>query len=721
MPVPDLMQATAVLSWLLVVSFLQVSLWPYLKKGFGEFAFPAAFPASILLFTLVSWYCGQTAVPVQLALLPFVLLFGYAILKKEYTLQGLKEVWKWELLFLACFLFMLNIRYINPSVSYAEKFMDHAFLASIMRNPVAPPLDPWFAGGTLNVYYYMGYWAFGIIGILSGVPSNIVFNLVLPTVFALSAVSMYALGHLLLSRFRWLLLGTFLIVNPSFVFEVVRRTPADTLFWNSTRTIPNAINEYPLFSFLWGDVHPHLLGLFNQVFLVFLLVFALKRWASLTRQGRYIIAGLTALSLGAMPIINTWDVLIYAPLFILFSLILWHALRSGADSSGSGQSTPTGKVRNCVSRFMAELGHAFRETIRMLSVDPAGIIGKPWGYLLLIPPLSVLLWLPFYFQIRTQGVQGLGIVPVPTGPSEFLLVHGIFIVIFIAYLAGDIVKRPYLLLFTLPFFITGHPSAGIAVIPLVYLIARWNPEPAEILAIAGLCIITFCEFLFLIDYMGDVYYRMNTVFKFYFVAWLLMGASGFSFLGRLISPYIRLPAIRPSLQKIALAIVLICFVALPLFIPFHLPDSPHTLDGLAYNEQNHPGDAAAIAWLRTIPGNITIVEAENGDYTYFSRVSSFSGIPTVIGWPFHEYMWRGSTGWYGIRQADVRSLYEAPAATLPLMKKYNVSLIYVGDSERERYQINIPIRQLDKVYDDKGVQIYALPSWRDRKGAGNTG
>ncbi len=114
-----------------------------------------------------------------------------------------------------------------------------------------------------------------------------------------------------------------------------------------------------------------------------------------------------------------------------------------------------------------------------------------------------------------------------------------------------------------------------------------------------------------------------------------------------------------------------------------------------------------MAWLRTLPGNITIVEAENGDYTYYSRISSFTGIPAVIGWPFHEFMWRGdATGWFSTRMSDVRQIYEDPQKTVPLMEKYNVSLLYVGEPELERYHVNLTGADLREVYNDSGVQIY---------------
>ena len=357
-------QVLSVISWLLILTVLQLSLWPYLKKAIGDLAFPVAFPASVLLFTFISWYCGLVQIPVYLTMVPFIILLLVALYRGEYSLNGLKGECKWEFLFLVCFLFMLNVRFVNPSISFAEKFMDHGFIASVMRDPVVPPLDPWFSGGYMNVYYYLGYWAIGALGVVSGAPSNIVFNLALPTVFALSAVTMYALGHLLLERFRWLPLATFLIVNPSFVFEAVRGTAAGSLFWNSTRTIPDAINEFPLFSLLWGDVHPHLIGMFNQVFFIFLLVFSLKRWGSLTCQGRWCVIGLTALSLGAMPLINTWDILLYAPFMVVIGALIWHVtIHPGGINVTNGIAGVVGKLSFWFHSTLKCIVDAIRECI----------------------------------------------------------------------------------------------------------------------------------------------------------------------------------------------------------------------------------------------------------------------------------------------------------------------------------------------------------------------
>jgi hypothetical protein len=213
-----------------VLTLLQISFYPSLKKTFNSFAFPVSFSSSLLVFTILSWYCGLLRLPVHIALLPFLALFCYHLWYRHYSIDELRTEWRWEMVFLVCFFLMLDVRFVNPTISYAEKFMDHAFLASVMRNPVIPPLDPWFAGGSLNVYYYLGYWMFGCLGIVTGVPSNITFNLALPTVFGLAAINLYAVGTLVIPKFRWLPLLVLFIPNPSFFFQIIQGKPFNTVY-----------------------------------------------------------------------------------------------------------------------------------------------------------------------------------------------------------------------------------------------------------------------------------------------------------------------------------------------------------------------------------------------------------------------------------------------------------------------------------------------------------
>jgi YYY domain-containing protein len=625
-----------------------------------------AFTASLLIFTFCSWYCGLFHIPVQLALIPFIILVVFHAYRREYALAGLRQEWRWVLVFLVFFLLMLDVRFVNPTISYAEKFMDHAFLASVMRAPIVPPLDPWFAGGTLNVYYYLGYWIFGCLGIVSGVPSNVAFNLALPTVLGVSAVTLYAVGTLLLTRFRWLPLLVFFIPNPSFFYLVFQGNGLNSIIWDSTRTITNTINEYPLFSFIWGDLHAHVISIFNQIFLLFILIFVYKRWETLDTRGRWCACIFAALSLGSMPLINTWDVLIYAPITLLFAFLV--AWRNRAD-------------------------------IRAFS---------SWQCLITVPLIALVCYLPFYLILKAN-TGSIAIVREPSEPFQFLLVNGIFIVIFFLLLIRDIGNSPLFLLVFVPFALAGYPAAGIAAVPLVYFILKKDRDVAEILAIIGLLLLVIVEFLYLDDNMGETYFRMNTVFKCYLPAWIILGTAAFTMVAGWFSKPGRVPEFPPRKTAIATVFVVAVFFVLPFYVPLDLNYGSRSLDGLAYLDTAHPGDAGAVAWLRALPGDERLVEAEGGDYTYFSRVSSFTGIPAVIGMPFHEYMWRADdTGWYTTRVSDIRTLYEQPDQTVPLMKKYNVTLLYVGDTERARYDVNISTAGLHLVYSDKGTEIYRL-------------
>jgi YYY domain-containing protein len=663
-------QVFSVISWLVVLILLQISIYPSLRRTFGSFAFPAAFPASVLVFTLISWYCGLVRLPIHLSLVPFLALIAYHLYRGDYSLAELKSAWYWEALFLIAFFFMLDIRFANPTISYAEKFMDHGFLASIIRSPVVPPLDPWFSGGFLNVYYYLGYWMLGCLAIVSGVPSNIAFNLSLPTVFALSAVSLYAIGTLLLDRFRWLPLITLIMPNPALVFQIITGKAVNpaydaSLSWLGTRTITNTINEFPLFSFVWGDVHAHVVSIFNQVFLLFLLFFAYKRWETLERPGKITVMALIAVSLGSMPLFNTWDVLLYAPLVVVTAfLILWRTRASPERAA--------------------------------------------WAFLLAVPPVSILCYLPFYLQLKTS-TGAIALVRTPSDPLEFLWVNGIFIAIFFALLVPEIRKKPWLLLACLPFALAGYVAAAIAVIPLVYFIAKADRDLPDVLAAFGLAILIVCELIYMKDNMGETYFRMNTVFKCYLPAWLMLGTAAFVLAGQWCATSLRIPPVSCRTSTGLVVVVVTILFILPFAVVAPVSNAPGTLDGLEYLENQHPADAGAVAYLRSLSGSEILVEAEKGDYSYYSRVSSFTGIPAIIGQPFHEFMWRGNNdGWFSDRPADIQAIYEQPEKTISLMKKYNATLLYIGESERDRYTVTLPAAGLEKIYSSRGTDIYRL-------------
>ncbi|NLZ29792.1 MAG: hypothetical protein GX885_03450, partial [Methanomicrobiales archaeon] len=207
----------------------------------------------------------------------------------------------------------------------------------------------------------------------------------------------------------------------------------------------------------------------------------------------------------------------------------------------------------------------------------------------------------------------------------------------------------------------------------------------------------------------------NTIFKFYFDAWILLGLGSLLLAGRWLAA--RRQVFPEAARRGVAVVATVALIAAPFALDVDIgrgllgieyPAAGYrTLDGLAYLDATRPGEAAAIEYLRTLEGSHRIVEVEGGDYGYCSRISSFTGIPTILGQIGHELTWRGNGAWYAERPADVRMIYEDPEETLVLMAKYNATLLYVGAPERERYTVNLPDRGLRMIYDYGDVQIYA--------------
>ena len=367
-----------------------------------------------------------------------------------------------------------------------------------------------------------------------------------------------------------------------------------------------------------------------------------------------------------MPGINSWDVLIYAPITLIFGLLIWR--RYGNFALDDERS---------------------------------------WMVLAAVPPLAIAAYIPFYLHLASSGIEGIGVVTAPSEPMEFLLIHGFFLAILIAYCASDIRRRPYILAVAVPFLLAGYTAAAIAIVPLAYLIARRRFTAADTLAILGLAIILATEIIYLKDNMGETYFRMNTVFKFYLPAWILMGTASLTIVGEWLQDTGM--GMRGGVKRVLPVMAVAALLAAPFAINVDFGYGSHTLDGAAYLFGSHPGDATAIEFLRNLSGDHIIIEAEGGDYNYYSRISSFTGIPTIVGMPFHEYMWRGDAGHVTERSADVRTIYEQPSQTIDLARAYNATLLYVGAEERDHYRLSIPTDALELIYDAQGVRIYRIP------------
>jgi len=262
-----------------------------------------------------------------------------------------------------------------------------------------------------------------------------------------------------------------------------------------------------------------------------------------------------------------------------------------------------------------------------------------------------------------------------------------------------------------------------------------SPLPFVLLLIVTGALLTLGpEFVYLRDNFGM---RLNTVFKFYYQAWVMFGVAGLFSLS-----YLWLAAkadsrkLLPAGMTVAYTAVFLGTLLFPIFavqsraIEFRGPvesanRQPPTLNGLAQMAAFNPDDYAAILWLRdNVSGTPTIVEAVGGQYSPegHGRVSASTGIPTLLGWAGHEYQWRGySTPEPAERDPIIRDIYTVPgwdnSNITNVLNGYDVAYIYVGNLERSTYGSNGRLpgtnkfnEQLEVAYQNGSVTIYRWQS-----------
>lgn len=139
-----------------------------------------------------------------------------------------------------------------------------------------------------------------------------------------------------------------------------------------------------------------------------------------------------------------------------------------------------------------------------------------------------------------------------------------------------------------------------------------------------------------------------------------------------------------------------------------------SLDGIEYLKPLYPTDYQAILWInKNIKGQPAILEAQGDSYTDYGRVSANTGLPTVLGWVVHEWLWRGTYDIPSPRINDVKALYETKDVNdaKDLLKKYNVSLVFIGELEKQKYPTlnEEKFKTLGKpIYKNGNTKIYRL-------------
>ncbi len=223
----------------------------------------------------------------------------------------------------------------------------------------------------------------------------------------------------------------------------------------------------------------------------------------------------------------------------------------------------------------------------------------------------------------------------------------------------------------------------------------------------GAILILFPEVFYLRDQFG---WRMNTIFKFYYQSWILFSISAAYAISQI-------GKIKKSLvKKVVTALSLISVVS-GLVYPFlavierinGLTGRDFTLNGNEYLQISNPDEFEAVRYLNLVPFGV-ISEAVGGSYSNYGRISKFTGLQTVLGWPGHELQWRGSGKEIGSREYDIKELYSTNkwVTAKNILDKYNLRYIYIGNIERKTYQISEEkfISNLPVIFNNSSVVIY---------------
>lgn len=625
-----------------------------------------------------------------------------------------------ELLFLLVFAFWTFVRAHQPGINGLEKYMDYGFINTVLRSDYFPANDMWLTPLSIN-YYYFGHLVTAVLTKLSFLPSAITYNLMLATLAGLCFTASFSIGATLLSiskslnkSLKPIITGGLLIallvtfsgnIHPIYsLFEAYPNeepvpmwelafTPQSfpNSYWypNATRFIYNTIHEFPIYSWVVADLHGHVLDipfvLFTIAFLLsFFLNFQKRSSFTAKTSSHHLLRKLSLFSwqytaslvfisflLSILYMTNAWDGIIYLLLSGLILLsITWQSL--------THKATLSSLLVSFIKRLIA----------------PVLILGL--GFFLFSLPFS-LFFKPF--------VSGIGILCAP----EFLINIG-QIGPFL-FEADHCQRSPLWQLWILHGF--------FYLLVTLFLIFLWKTKKIFISDVFVLCLILLSTLLIAIPefaYMKDIYpahYRANTMFKLVFQSFIMLSLSSGYIILRLSQALKNHPRrlILHPLFLLALTPFLMAIFIYPYFaISSYYGElkTYHGLNGISYLENRYPNDYEAILWLQeNVTGQPVVLEAQGDSYTDYARVSANTGLPTVLGWTVHEWLWRGSYDIPSPRIEEVKTLYESDdiEATRDLLEKYDVEYVFLGELEREKYpDLNVEkFEELGEVVFEEGL------------------
>jgi len=563
--------------------------------------------------------------------------------------------------------------------------------------------------------------------------------------------------------------------------------PGAWLWWRGSRVIQDVgmsgnrievIGEFPFFSYLLADLHPHVLAMpFVLLAIAFCLNFFMSKNEVLSFEGsftmwfRRIEFWLAAIIFGSLAFLNTWDFPIYVALFCIVLIYkrvvrygwswqrIWEFLKIGflialagvllylpfyiGFSSQAGGILPSMEFMTRGVHFWIVFG-ALLTPVTLWLVWRFLLVEKPRGFLRGFR-ISIFIIATFFLVSMLYGIL---ILQTASLADKWLLsanpvILGLGQKMMAAYQAFSGLHQSFPLSEILTQSLLRRlQSPGTWVTLLLMFSLLWallfgrnkpelkevtksesdleptetQPAKAEVfvylLLLVGTLLTLFPEFFYLRDQFGT---RMNTIFKFYFQAWMLWGIAAAFASVELLSG---LKGIRRQLFGILWVVIVICGLAYPLVM---LPNKTNnfnpdrwTLDGNAFLSVYNQDDYLAIQFMQDKPLGV-IAEAIGGSYSPdFAKVSARTGMPTVLGWPGHEGQWRGGYTEVGSREPDIRQLYATSdwfeASTI--LDRYDIRYVYLGNTEKELYQTDggLFFEHLAILYQNNSVTIFEVPA-----------
>ncbi|HEX8965008.1 MAG TPA: DUF2298 domain-containing protein [Patescibacteria group bacterium] len=632
-----------------------------------------------------------------IAALAFINIF--LLTKSNNITQSITSSWRYfiaeEIIFLLTLFFWSYVRATQPDIHGLEKYMDFGFVNSILRTKFFPATDMWYPPFSIN-YYYFGHLVTAVLTRLTSIPSSITFNLMLATLFAFTFSCSFSLGLNFLGQFFllqklpltpkkiWkflhfskikftLFLGALLTafictlggnLHAIYAFfkpyDVSKPLPLWQLpfspqtfpnsYWypNATRFIYHTIHEFPLYSFVVSDLHGHVLDI-PFVLLTLALLFSIFIESYINRKKiSYLTTILVGFMLAVMYMTNAWDGLIYLLLaaFIYLAIYMKQTLGSWSDKI-LGSPYLTHVVIFFASFFIFAL--------------PFNLFFKPFA-----SQIGIMCAPKFLTNIGHLGPFLFETNHCEHSPWWMLLILWGFFAYWVLGLVGFIFLRK----------------------------GKQKIYPTDVfvllLSILAILLIIIPEFVYLKD-IYTTYYRANTMFKLVYQSFIMLSLSS----GYII---IRILLLKNEIKNILLWIYkfvgfwLLIIVALyPYFAvnSYYLDFQKYSgLDGTTYLNKLYPADYQAILWINAnIKGQPVMLEAQGDSYTDYERISTNTGLPTILGWTVHEWLWRGSYDPLPQRINDVQTIYttQDSQTAIALLKKYSVEYVFIGNLEREKY------------------------------------